>query len=112
MTFTAGTGGRPQNASGAIIGNDSIRTMVQGLAAEMAPKARVNAVAPTWTVTPLWRNMSEEQVKATKENFSKMIPLGRTATIQEVASAYIFLMENSFITGQTIQVDGGITLVS
>nr|WP_321410498.1 SDR family oxidoreductase [uncultured Carboxylicivirga sp.] len=38
------------------------------------------------------------------------IPLGRTATIEEVASAYIFLMMNTFITGQKIAVDGGIML--
>ncbi|MES1180869.1 MAG: short-chain dehydrogenase, partial [Verrucomicrobiota bacterium] len=42
MTFTAGSGGRPQNASGAIIGNMNIRVMVEGLAFELAPKIRVN----------------------------------------------------------------------
>jgi NAD(P)-dependent dehydrogenase (short-subunit alcohol dehydrogenase family) len=112
MTFTAGSGGRPHNASGAIIGNDAIRTLVQGLAVELAPKARVNAVAPTWTPTPLWRGMPAADVQATQKRFSQTIPLGRTAEIEEVASAYIFLMQCGFITGQTIVVDGGLTLVS
>jgi len=112
MTFTAGSGGRPHNASGAIIGNDAIRTMVEGLAVELAPKARANTVAPTWTPTPLWRNMPASEVKATQEHFSQTIPLGRTAEIEEVASAYIFLMQCGFITGQTVVVDGGLTLVS
>lgn len=111
MTFTAGTGGRPQNASGAILGNQGILTMVQGLAAELAPKIRVNAVAPTWTLTPFWAAMPEEQKKATEKHFNSIIPLGRTAHIEEVASAYLFLMENDFITGQQIAVDGGIGLV-
>lgn len=111
MTFTGGSGGRPHNASGAIIGNDAIRTMVEGLAVELAPKARVNAVAPTWTETPLWRNMPPDEVKATRERFAQIIPLGRTAQIEEVSSAYIFLMQCGFITGQTITIDGGATLV-
>ncbi|MCX8995543.1 SDR family oxidoreductase [Rhizobiaceae bacterium BDR2-2] len=112
LTFTAGSGGRPHNASGAIIGNDAVRTMVQGLAAELAPRARVNAVAPTWTPTPLWRHMAPAEVEATRQNFARSIPLGRTAEIEEVSMAYVFLMQCGFITGQTITVDGGLTLVS
>ncbi len=111
MTFTAGSGGRPQNASGAIIGNDAIRTMVRGLAVELAPKARANAVSPTWTETPLWRGMSAADVTATKKHFAETIPLGRTAEIAEVSGAYLFLMQNGFITGQTIAIDGGVDLV-
>lgn len=112
MVFTAGSGGRPHNASGAIIGNDAVRTLVQGIAVEMAPRCRANAVAPTWTRTPLWRDMSAEQIDATDKHFASLIPLARTAEIEEVASAYIFLMENTFVTGQTIAVEGGLTLVS
>ncbi len=47
ITFTAGSGSSPQNASGTIIENDAIRTMVAGLVIELAPKVSVNAVAPT-----------------------------------------------------------------
>lgn len=110
LIFTAGSGGRPQDASGAIIGNQAIRTMVEGLAAELAPKVRVNGVAPTWTDTPLWRGFVRQDVEQTKAFMAGIIPLKRTATVEEVASAYIFLMENDFITGQTISVDGGISL--
>ncbi|MBO1360103.1 SDR family oxidoreductase [Acetobacter sacchari] len=112
MVFTAGSGGRPDNASGAIVGNDAIRLLVQGLAVELAPKARVNAVAPTWTETPLWRHMPPADVEATRERFSKTIPMGRTATIDEVVQVYLFLMQCGFITGQTVIVDGGLTLVT
>lgn len=112
MTFTAGSGGRPHSASGAIVGNQAISTLVQGLAVELAPKGRVNAVAPTWTQTPLWRDMPEADIAATRERFAKAIPLGRTAEIDEVVMAYLFLMQCTFITGQTITVDGGLTLVS
>ncbi|CAG9192657.1 NAD(P)-dependent dehydrogenase (Short-subunit alcohol dehydrogenase family) [Paraburkholderia tropica] len=112
LVFTAGSGGRPHNASGAIVGNDAIRTLVEGLAVELAPRARVNAVAPTWTRTPLWRAMPASDVDAIEQRFNALIPLGRTAKVEEVAAAYLFLMSNGFVTGQTIAVDGGVTLVS
>jgi NAD(P)-dependent dehydrogenase (short-subunit alcohol dehydrogenase family) len=112
LVFTAGSGGRPHNASGAIVGNDAIRSLVEGLAVELAPRARVNAVAPTWTRTPLWRGLPESDIDAIEQRFSKLIPLGRTAKVEEVAAAYLFLMSNGFVTGQTIAVDGGVTLVS
>ncbi|MFT4113944.1 SDR family NAD(P)-dependent oxidoreductase [Silvibacterium sp.] len=110
VVFTAGTGGRPHTASGAILGNDGIKTLAEGLASELAPKTRVNVVAPTWTVTPFWRDTPAEQVEATKRYFEGAIPLGRTATIGEVAQVYLFLMKHDFITGQQIAVDGGVTL--
>eukprot|EP01029_Cantina_marsupialis_P015955 TRINITY_DN353620_c0_g1_i1.p1 TRINITY_DN353620_c0_g1~~TRINITY_DN353620_c0_g1_i1.p1 ORF type:complete len:243 (-),score=66.50 TRINITY_DN353620_c0_g1_i1:92-820(-) len=112
MIFTAGSGGRADNASGAIIGNEAISTMARGLAVELSKrKIRVNAVAPTWTKTPLWNHMSKEQLTGTDRYFSETIPLGRTATIEEVSSAYVFLIENSFINGQTINVDGGLSVL-
>ncbi|MCG2574128.1 SDR family oxidoreductase [Acinetobacter sp. ME22] len=108
--FTAGSGGKLYNASGAIIGNQNLKALVQGLAVELAPQKRVNAVSPTWTETPLWREFSAEQVEQMKQGQAANIPLQRTATIDEVASAYLFLMQNGFITGQTIAVDGGVDL--
>lgn len=112
LVFTAGSGGRAHNASGAIVGNDAIRTLVEGLAVELAPRARVNAVAPAWTRTPLWRNLTASDVDAIEQRFTSLIPLGRTAKVEEVAAAYLFLIGNGFVTGQTIAVDGGVTLVS
>ncbi|MEK6296853.1 MAG: SDR family oxidoreductase, partial [Paraburkholderia tropica] len=103
---------RAHNASGAIVGNDAIRSLVEGLAVELAPRARVNAVAPTWTRTPLWRNLPASDVDAIEQRFTSLIPLGRTAKVEEVAAAYLFLIGNGFVTGQTIAVDGGVTLVS
>ena len=47
----------------------------------------------------------------TELRFARTIPLGRIATIDEVAAAYLFLIENGFVTGQSIAVDGGIELI-
>lgn len=110
LIFTSGTGGRAQDACASYVGNLGINALVEGLAVELAPAIRVNAVSPTWTITPFWRDVPSEQLAATAEHFSKAIPLQRTAEIDELAQTYLFLMKNGFITGQHIAVDGGIML--
>lgn len=110
LIFTSGAGGRPDNASGAIIGNQAINTMVAGLAVELAPNYRVNAVAPTWTPTGLWRQLSAEQLATQTAEVSDGNPLKRVATPAEVATAYLYLMQNQFVTGQVLHVDGGVEL--
>jgi len=45
-------------------------------------------------------------------HFAKQIPLGRTATVDEVAQAYLFAITNGFLNGQTLVIDGGLGLVS
>ncbi|WP_437883915.1 SDR family oxidoreductase [Pseudomonas sp. LRF_L74] len=112
LVFTSGTGGRAQNACASYVGNLGINALVEGLAVELAPRVRVNAVSPTWTVTPFWRDQPAQQVEATRQRFAEAIPLGRTAQIDELARAYLFLIGNGFITGQHIAVDGGIMLGS
>ena len=111
LIFTSGAGGRPDNASGAIVGNQAINTMVVGLAVELAPDYRVNAVAPTWTPTGLWRQLSDAQLAAQAATVSAGNPLKRVATPAEVASAYVYLMQYEFMTGQVLHVDGGVELV-
>ena len=71
---------------------------------------RVNAVAPTVTLTGdriqgLWEAKSEEE----KKKVLSAIPLGRLGTPEEVASVVVFLAsdESSYITGITIDVNGG-----
>jgi len=110
IILTSGSGGHPYDASGAIIGNQAINTMVEGVAVELAPDHRINAVSPTWTPTGLWRDMNSQQLAQQKTNVAENVPLGRVAKIDEVASAYIYLMENDFITGQVLKVDGGVDL--
>lgn len=54
--------------------------------------------------------MPPEVFAATKDTFSALIPLKRLATLDELASGYLFLMQNTFITGQELAIDGGIML--
>ena len=82
--------------------------LTEELAVELAPKVRVNAVAPavvkTRFATALYEGR-EEEVAAT-------YPLGRLGVPEDVAGAVAFLCgpDAAWITGQTLVIDGGVTL--
>lgn len=82
----------------------------KALAKEVAPyNIRVNAVAPGFVETDMTRNLSEKY----RERLIKTIPVGRFGTPEEVARVVIFLCSDrsGFITGQTIEIDGGLSLL-
>jgi NAD(P)-dependent dehydrogenase (short-subunit alcohol dehydrogenase family) len=112
LTYTSGTGGRPHEVSAAYVANLGIGALVQGLAYEMAPRHRVNAVAPTFmgTATAFWRGTPAGELASQETGFAASVPLRRVATTAEVATAYLLLMTNTFITGQVLVVDGGVML--
>ncbi|MDF1499977.1 MAG: SDR family oxidoreductase [Anaerolineales bacterium] len=70
------------------------------------PEIRVNAVAPGPVLKP--RSMSDERWQALGQD----LPLQRTGSAEDVARAVLFLIENDYITGETIAVDGGNQWVS
>ncbi|MBU2258355.1 MAG: SDR family oxidoreductase, partial [Candidatus Omnitrophica bacterium] len=81
----------------------------KGLAREVAPyNIRVNAVAPGFIDTDMVCGLKEDVVKKLKAG----IPLARFGSAVEVANAVKFILSDSagFITGQTIVVDGGMSL--
>jgi NAD(P)-dependent dehydrogenase (short-subunit alcohol dehydrogenase family) len=110
IIFTTGTGGRPHDVSATYVANLGIGALVQGLAVELAPRIRVNAVAPTYMDTPFWRELPRDEFEATKAAVTERVPLRRLGEVDEVASAYEHLMSNRFITGQVLAVDGGVML--
>jgi NAD(P)-dependent dehydrogenase (short-subunit alcohol dehydrogenase family) len=112
LTFTSGTGGRAQDISASYVANLGLGALVEGLAFEMAPGRRVNAVAPTFmgTRTAFWKDLTPEDLAGMQAGFAERVPLRRIATVPEVASAYLHLMTNTFITGQVVAVDGGVML--
>jgi len=112
MTFTSGTGARAQEISASYVANLGIGALVQGLASELAPKVRVNAVAPTFmgTATAFWKEVPADELEKAQVAFRESVPLTRLGTVEEIASAYVHLMTNGFITGQVLAVDGGVML--
>ena len=82
--------------------------MTRMLAAEWAPTIRVNAVAPGYTLTEMVDKLQAEG-RIDLEAIQRRTPLRRIARPDEMAGAYTFLAsdEASYITGETIVVDGG-----
>ncbi len=70
------------------------------LASQLAPSILVNGVAPGPVDTGL---LSEEK----KKELSKLTPLGRVARPEEIAHAVIFLLENDYLNGTIIDINGG-----
>jgi NAD(P)-dependent dehydrogenase (short-subunit alcohol dehydrogenase family) len=112
LTFTSGTGGRAHDISATYVANLGLGALVAGLAYEMAPHHRVNAIAPTFmgTHTAFWKDLTAGQLEQRQAEFGKRVPLNRVGTVLEVGSAYIHLMTNAFVTGQVLAVDGGVML--
>jgi NAD(P)-dependent dehydrogenase (short-subunit alcohol dehydrogenase family) len=82
-----------------------LEVLTKLLARSLAPAIRVNAIAPGLV-------LPSEMV--TEEQWYKLVeklPLKRAATLDEVTSALEFLIKNEYITGQTIVVDGGYSLI-
>jgi 3-oxoacyl-[acyl-carrier protein] reductase len=83
--------------------------LTRALAREVgARNITVNAVAPGFVPTALTNDLSPEL----KEASLKQIPLGRWGTVEDVAHAVAFLAsdEAGYITGQVLQVDGGMVM--
>ena len=80
-------------------------TLTKALARDLAPKVQVNAVAPGPVLMP--PDMSENE----KEAIAKTTALGRWGKPEDVAYAVTFLVENDFVNGIVLVVDGGRSIV-
>lgn len=87
----------------------AVEGLTRSLAAEWAPKIRVNAIAPSLTDTPLADRLLNSDAK--REAAAKRHPLQRVGTPQDLAAAALYLLSEdaSWITGQIMSVDGGMS---
>ena len=81
--------------------------MTANLANDLAPKIRVNCIAPGATETSALRGVLDAELEA------KMVartPLGRLGAVEDIAAAAVFLASDAadYVTGRVIEVDGGI----
>lgn len=82
--------------------------MTRALAYEFADdNIRVNCVAPGIIRTDFHKAMTPE---AKKHNLDNRIPLHREGTSEQVATLIVELLTNDFITGETVSIDGGMTM--
>ena len=88
----------------------AIEGLTKAMAVELAPKGvRVVSIAPTFVTTPLTKPFFEDPVF--RKWVLDRIPLGRLGTVEEVASAVVFLASPAaaLVTGSSLLVDGGWT---
>ena len=85
--------------------------LTRGLAVALAPKVRVNAVAPAFTDTKWMKDHYQDDYDQMVDRASANFPLQRIATPEDVAAAIVSLVTGGdFVTGQTLIVDGGLSL--
>ena len=85
--------------------------LTKGLAAALAPRVRVNCVAPAFTDTPWMSEHFGAEYPQAIAKASAGFPLQRIASADEVAGAILGLITGGdFVTGQTLIVDGGLSL--
>lgn len=95
----------------ALVGSSkgAVEGLTRNLAAELAPKVRVNCIAPSLTDTPLAGRLlnSEDKIRSNADRH----PLKRVGQSIDMANIATFLLsdKSSWITGQVLHVDGGIS---
>ncbi len=111
ISFTSGTiGVRPvPGAALASAGAAAIEGLTRGLAVDLAP-VRVNAVRSGAVRTPLWDAVPEPQRAAVLDGFARRALTGAVGEPEQIAAAHLYLMENQFVTGTVLTVDGGLIL--
>lgn len=110
LTLVSGTPARKCNPGMSAVSctGCAVEGLTRALAIENAPK-RVNVVAPGLISTGMFDNLGDQKPTAL-ENMGKGIPMGRVGESEEVAAAILLCMTNPYMTGSTIDVDGGVLL--
>lgn len=93
------------------VSKGAIEGLTRSLAAELAPTVRVNCIAPSLTDTPLAGKLLNSDQK--KEANAERHPLKRIGTSEDIANAVAYLLsdESSWVTGQIMKVDGGMSAI-
>jgi NAD(P)-dependent dehydrogenase (short-subunit alcohol dehydrogenase family) len=108
IVLTQGTAGeRPQ--SGWSVGASicgAAKSLTRALAVELRP-LRVNAVSPGFVRSPLWAGIPEAEREAMYRDVGARLLVGRVGEPDQIAEAYVYLMQNGYSTGETVVVDGG-----
>lgn len=90
-----------------LIAKAGLKMLTESLALELAPEVRVNAIAPGWVLAN--PELDVATLRTDAERLAK-IPLQRIGTPDEVNKALSYLLDNIYVTGQTLIVDGGRSL--
>lgn len=108
VTLTSGLLAR-KAVTGALVKatmNAAVESMAKTLARELAP-LRVNVISPGMVETGMWGDMTDAERAAMAQRAGSGLPVGRVGQPSELAQAYLMVMQNGFMTGAVVDVDGG-----
>lgn len=90
----------------------AVEGFVKSLAAEYAPKIRVNVIAPSLVDTPLAGRLLNNERK--KESMAERHPLKRVGKAEDIANIAVFLLSegSDWMTGQVLGIDGGLSTLN
>jgi len=109
ITFFSGVlSRRPgMNCTGLGAVNGAVESLCYGLALELGPRLRVNCVSPGMIRSEAYAGMDDRARETMYEATGDSLPVGRVGTVQEAASAALYLMSNTYSTGIVLDIDGG-----
>jgi NAD(P)-dependent dehydrogenase (short-subunit alcohol dehydrogenase family) len=112
IVFTSGMAGARPHSGWSVASSicSAMEGLTRALAVELAP-LRVNIVSPGVVKTPLWREMTSAARDALYAGEAQRLPVGHVGEPQEIAEGYLYLMRQTYVTGQTLVIDGGGLLV-
>ena len=79
------------------------------LAISLGPDIRANAICPGWIETGPWQKESQRKEPHRRDIDNRQHPAGRVGEPSDIAAAVLYLAGASFVTGQHLSVDGGMT---
>ncbi|HKR41751.1 MAG TPA: SDR family oxidoreductase [Paraburkholderia sp.] len=108
ITFTSGIAAYRPAPRGSVVAaiNGALASLASALAVELGPQ-RVNVVSPGWVDTPIWTFVAGDAKQDTLDAMAARLPVGRVGQPEDIAHAIRFLMENGFVTGTVLHVEGG-----
>jgi NAD(P)-dependent dehydrogenase (short-subunit alcohol dehydrogenase family) len=112
VTLTSGLAGRRPHAGWSVASSicGAIEGLTRALAVELAP-IRVNIVSPGVVKSPLWGAMPQADREALYSDMAEKLLLRHVGEPEELAQSYLYLMKQTYGTGQVIGVDGGGALI-
>ena len=112
ITFMSGVAAwRPLEGAAVVSAScGAVEAFARALALDLAP-VRVNTIEPGYVDTPLLDSLLGAKKGEILAAAAARLPVKRIGTAEDVANAVLFLMKNGYVTGITLTIDGGHTLV-
>jgi NAD(P)-dependent dehydrogenase (short-subunit alcohol dehydrogenase family) len=113
ITFISGNLADRPNAYGTAVlasASAAMEALARGMALELSP-VRVNTLSPGPINTPILNKALGDGRDAFVASLEKILPLHRLGSAEEAGNAVVFLMENTFMNGAVLHIDGGARLV-